>query len=47
MSKEDILAFRKFLHDLNNKLAISHGRSLILRKFLDGIEENEFVKKID
>lgn len=46
MSEEEILEFRKFLHAINNKLAISYGRSMILTKLLDEVEKDEFVGKL-
>jgi hypothetical protein len=46
LSEEEVLKERKFLHDLNNKLAISQGRSELLKMLLDNVEEDEFVKQL-
>jgi predicted double-glycine peptidase len=46
MNEEEILEFRKFLHAINNKLAIFYGKSMILSKLLDEVEKDEFVGKL-
>lgn len=46
ISEEEVIKERKFLHDLNNKLAISQGRSELIKMSLDTVEDDEFVHQL-